>query len=140
MSTIVPFDQTGDSMKHMRAMTWLAALACTVCMQLQAAPSKPDPAAQALATSVHAHMEKLASDAMRGRGSATPDEVVAANYIAGELKRYGIQPAGDNGAYIQTGLLSPGAGPPGAKTTVNVVGMIKGSDPLRAGEVILLTA
>ena len=126
-------------MNHMRAMTWLTALACTLCMQLQAAP-KPDPAAQALATSVHAHMEKLASDAMRGRGSATPDEVVAADYIAGELKRYGIQPAGDKGGYIQTGLLPPGAGPHGAKTTVNVVGMIKGSDPLRAGEVILLTA
>ncbi len=126
-------------MKQMRKMMWLLVLACAPGMPAQAAP-KPDPVAQTLATSVHTHMAKLASDAMHGRGSATPDEAVAANYIAGELKRYGIEPAGDKGGYIQTGQLLPGAGPNGAKTTVNVVGVIKGSDPRRASDVILLTA
>src|SRR5437879_10173475 len=46
-------------------------------------------------------MEFLASDAMRGRGSATHDELVAATYIASELRAYGIEPAGDSGGYLQ---------------------------------------
>jgi len=46
-------------------------------------------------------MEFLASDALRGRGSATPDEQVAAIYIASELMQYGIQPAGDDGGFLQ---------------------------------------
>ncbi len=46
-------------------------------------------------------MEFLASDALRGRGSGTADELLAATYIASELCAYGIQPAGDNGGYLQ---------------------------------------
>ena len=126
-------------MKRIRTTLSLLALTCTLCVQAHAAPQKADPS-QTLAASVRSHMNTLASDAMQGRGSATKNEVVAANYIAGELKRYGIQPAGDNGGYIQTGQLPAGSGPHGATTTVNVVGMIKGSDPARASEVILLTA
>jgi len=127
-------------MKRMRTTLSMMALSFALCLQAQSAPTGAESDAQVLAASVRTHMDKLASDAMRGRGSATPDEVVAANYIAHELKRYGIQPAGDKGGYIQAGLLPPGAGPRGATTTVNVVGMIKGSDPQRAHEVILLTA
>jgi Peptidase family M28 len=53
-------------------------------------------------------MEFLASDALRGRGSATADELVAATYVASRLRAYGITPAGDNGAYLQrAGLLQP---------------------------------
>ena len=50
---------------------------------------------------IRAHMEFLASDALRGRGSATPDELVAASYIASQLMQYGIEPAGDNGTFLQ---------------------------------------
>ena len=46
-------------------------------------------------------MEFLASDALRGRGSGTHDELVAATYVAAALQQYGIAPAGDNGGYIQ---------------------------------------
>ncbi|HLX83699.1 MAG TPA: M28 family peptidase [Terriglobales bacterium] len=51
---------------------------------------------------IQAHEEFLASDAMQGRGSATHDELVAATYIAAQLRAYGIPPAGDDGGYIQT--------------------------------------
>src|SRR5438045_4382882 len=54
---------------------------------------------------IRAHMEFLASDAMRGRGSATHDELVAATYIASELRAYGIEPAGDSGGYLQRATL-----------------------------------
>ncbi len=49
--------------------------------------------------SVRAHMQALASDAMKGRGSGTSDELTAAQYVSAQLKSYGIEPAGDqNGA------------------------------------------
>jgi aminopeptidase YwaD len=54
---------------------------------------------------IRAHLEFLASDAMRGRGSATHDELVAATYIASELRAYGIGPAGDSGGYLQRATL-----------------------------------
>lgn len=45
-------------------------------------------------------MEFLASDALRGRGSMTPDEYLAAVYIASELRQAGIEPAAGEG-YLQ---------------------------------------
>jgi peptidase M28-like protein len=54
---------------------------------------------------IRAHMEFLASDALRGRGSATPDELLAATYVASELRQYGVEPAGDNDGYIQRAQL-----------------------------------
>jgi aminopeptidase YwaD len=50
---------------------------------------------------IHANMEYLASDELRGRGSGTPDELKAATYVGEQLKKYGVEPAGDNGTYIQ---------------------------------------
>ena len=50
---------------------------------------------------IRAHEEFLASDAMQGRGSGTHDELVAATYIAAQLRAYGIEPAGDGEDYIQ---------------------------------------
>ena len=53
-------------------------------------------------------MQFLASDALQGRGSGTPDELVAAMYVASELERAGVAPAGtagstrsDLGAFLQ---------------------------------------
>jgi aminopeptidase YwaD len=57
---------------------------------------------KACADCIRAHEEFLASDAMQGRGSATHDEWVAATYVAAQLRQYGIQPAGDEGGYIQS--------------------------------------
>jgi aminopeptidase YwaD len=50
---------------------------------------------------IRAHEEFLASDALQGRGSGTHDELVAATYVASQLRQYGIEPAGDDGGYIQ---------------------------------------
>jgi hypothetical protein len=56
---------------------------------------------------VRAHMEFLAGDAMQGRGSGTQFEWLAAQYIASQLRQYGVEPAGETDAsgektYIQT--------------------------------------
>ena len=50
---------------------------------------------------IRAHMEFLASDALRGRGSGTVDELLAATYVASELRAYGVAPAGSGGSYLQ---------------------------------------
>ena len=57
------------------------------------------------AACVRAHMNFLASDALRGRGSGTSDEWVAATYVAAQLEQYGISPAGDEGTYIQRAVI-----------------------------------
>ena len=52
--------------------------------------------------SIRGHMEFLAGDALNGRGSGTRDEWVAAAYIASNLRRWNIEPLGDDGGYVQT--------------------------------------
>ena len=97
-------------------------------------------------TSVRKYMQALAGDEMRGRGSATADELAAAKYIASQLKAMKIDPAGDNGDYLQTVKFkrrTRGAAPdaPGVEaTTTNVVGILRGSDPTLSKETILLSA
>src|ERR1700690_1537205 len=63
------------------------------------------PASGLCAACIRAHMEFLASDALRGRGSGTTDELVAATYVASQLRAYGIAPTGDGGAYLQRATL-----------------------------------
>ena len=56
---------------------------------------------------VRAAMGFLASDAMQGRGSGTPFERIAAEYIGSQFMQFGLEPAGENGwdgkpSYVQT--------------------------------------
>ncbi len=51
--------------------------------------------------SVLSHLEFLAGDALNGRGSGTRDEWIAASYIASQLRRWGLEPLGDDGGYVQ---------------------------------------
>ena len=50
---------------------------------------------------VRAHEEFLASDALEGRGSGTRDEWIAATYIGSELREFGVEPATEDGSYVQ---------------------------------------
>jgi hypothetical protein len=95
--------------------------------------------------SVRSYMNALAGDEMRGRGSATADELAAAKYIASQLKLLKIEPAGDNGNYLQTVKFQrrqrgdPNA-PPIEAVTTNVIGILRGRDPKLSNETILLSA
>jgi hypothetical protein len=51
--------------------------------------------------SIRGHMDFLASDALNGRGSGTHDEWLAATYIGSQLGRWGLEPLGDNGGFVQ---------------------------------------
>jgi hypothetical protein len=44
----------------------------------------------------------LAHDSLRGRETGTPQIESAARYLAGEMERLGLRPAGDNGSYYQS--------------------------------------
>ena len=48
------------------------------------------------------HVRWLASDELEGRGTGTPSIDLAAEYIAREFQRYGLEPAGEDGTYFQT--------------------------------------
>jgi Zn-dependent M28 family amino/carboxypeptidase len=87
-------------------------------------------------------MEFLASDALQGRGSGTHDELVAAVYLASELRRLGIKAAGDNGGYIQEVRIERRLpdGKSDAWTTRNVIGILPGRDLKLKNQVILLSA
>lgn len=50
---------------------------------------------------VKAHEAFLASDALRGRGSATRDEQIAATYVGSEFLSYGLQPAPGMDGFVQ---------------------------------------
>jgi hypothetical protein len=75
------------------------------------------------------HVYYLASPTLKGRGPGTPESRQAADYIVGKFKEYGLEPwPGD------TELMQPfGKGR-------NVVGVLRGSDPVLADEMVLLMA
>lgn len=87
-------------------------------------------------------MEFLASDALQGRGSGSHDELLAATYLASQLREIGIQPAGDDGGYIQNVSGEFNFYREGKKewNTRNVIGKLEGRDEKMKDQVILLTA
>ncbi len=112
-----------------------------ICLSLSLfspAQEKPD----AMGNSILAEMGFLATDAMNGRGSGTHDELVAATYLASQLRQIGIEPAGDHGRYIQNvvTVLDNRSGGKVPWNTRNVLGILRGRDEHLKDEVILLTA
>ena len=95
--------------------------------------------------SVRKYMTGLAGDEMKGRGSASADELEAAKYIAAQFKELKIEPSGDDGGYLQTvkftrrSRRNPEA-PAVESVTTNVIGILHGSDPVLAKQTILLSA
>jgi Zn-dependent M28 family amino/carboxypeptidase len=52
------------------------------------------PAGDASANSVRAHMTFLASDRLKGREAGSPEYDIAADYVAAQMKRLGLKPMG----------------------------------------------
>lgn len=89
-----------DSVVKRSGLAAILLLAVAAVLAAQDGAPGTDPASVCRAC-IRAHMEFLASDALRGRGSGTHDELVAATYIATELERVAVAPAGDDGGYLQ---------------------------------------
>ena len=95
------------------------------------------PVSEAVATitavDFRARIGFLADDALRGRDTPSPGLEVAAAYIASEFRRFGLEPAGDSGSYLQRW-------PFGDSRPPNVVGILEGSNPALAGTYIVFSA
>jgi len=106
---------------------------------------------QHLESSIRTEMDFLASDKLQGRGSATHDEYLAAEYAAAQFQAMGLKPGAKDGSYLQHVPL-PQTLPPLARrllanldhtprvATTNVIAILPGSDPALRNQVILLTA
>jgi hypothetical protein len=83
----------------------------------------------------------LADDALAGRLAGSDAERCAANYIAAQFKRIGLDAIGDSASYFQgfslTSVINPHA--PGGRGR-NVVALLPGSDPQLKSEYIVIGA
>jgi hypothetical protein len=85
---------------------------CVVCTTAQS-PATHAIAARITANALRADVSFLASDALEGRGTPSRGLDIAAEYIAAEFRRAGLEPAGDE-AYFQNAAyeqVTPGAEP-----------------------------
>ncbi len=86
-------------------MRSLAAAVVLTCVSLAAAAAQTRKA-PTVAAITPADLEKrltaLAHDSLMGRETGSEGDFKAAEYIAAEFKRLGLEPAGDNGTYFQT--------------------------------------
>lgn len=69
---------------------------------------------------IRAHMRFLADDLLEGRATGTRGYAIAAEYMASEFERMGLEPAGDGGGYFQRVRYRSGQ-PDEAKTTLTLV-------------------
>jgi len=81
---------------------------------------------------VRHELSVLAADSMDGRGTATPGGARAARFIAVELARFGIAPAGDSGYFQRV--------PTRRGPAVNVIGILRGTDPAARDSAVVMAA
>lgn len=108
-------------------------------------------------------LETLAHDSLEGRDTGSRGAAAAARIIARELEQAGLQPGGDSGFFqrvplawqmvttqqgntrrmmrVQPGIAARDTFPAADRVSaVNVVGVIRGSDPVLREEAVVLTA
>jgi len=85
----------------------------------------------------------LAHDSMGGRDTPSPGLEMAAAWAAAEFRSMGLEAGGDEGGFIQRYAYTPRSrdGVEGSAVEVpNVVGLIRGSDPVLRDEWVVFTA
>lgn len=105
----------------------------------------------------------LADDSMKGRMTGSPGEAMAARFIAAQMQAIGLKPMGDSGYFQRVPVAVIPINPPvrgrtervrllgsfaerdtfpaaQRRTSVNVVGVLEGSDPKLKNEIVLVDA
>jgi hypothetical protein len=121
----------------------LAAIAAVLCgWTFAAEPVRVTPEMRIVishitAGSLRGHVSFLASDLLEGRDTPSRGLDIAAEYIAAQFRRIGLEPAGDDG-YFQTAPSNPNdTDSPQAR---NVAGILRGSDPTLKDTYVMLTS
>jgi hypothetical protein len=73
-------------------------------------------------TDIKAHIQYLADDRLLGRKPGTPGYQMAVEYVTGQLKSFGVQPAGEEGSFTQRVRLRRATVRPGATVTYQPAG------------------
>jgi len=109
--------------------------------EMRLAPRTPlAPAPSVFSTSrLQTDLGVLAAPAMRGRGLGTPELDEAATYIAERFREAGLQPGGDGGTFLQS-WKERVSQLDGTVTLHNVIAVLPGTDPQRAGESLVIGA
>lgn len=89
------------------------------------------------AKSMQEHLKYLSSDELEGRGTPSKGLDLAADYIAADFKKSGLEPVGDDG-YFQTSEFKSRKGE--VQKVRNVIGVLRGSDPVLKDSFVLVTA
>ena len=92
-------------------------------------PTSPEISAADLMTRLYI----FADDSMQGREAGTIGNVKGTDYIASEVKRFGLLPAGDNGTYFQTIPLKTRSIDPASSFTVGGSPLAFGSEWVASG-------
>jgi hypothetical protein len=69
---------------------------------------------------IRAEMRFLADDALEGRATASKGHEIAAKFIAAQFEQMGLEPAGENGTYLQSVPLRSGR-PVEAKSSLTLM-------------------
>jgi acetylornithine deacetylase/succinyl-diaminopimelate desuccinylase-like protein len=137
------------------------------CTALRPGVAPTDPARMVESADVHRQLYALADDSMMGRRIATPGIAKAARFIAEEMRRAGLEPAGDSGFFQRVPMATRRVEVMGRDSTrrtietlallgsvaeldsvppmrqrmdVNVIGMIRGTDPVLRDSAIVIGA
>lgn len=105
--------------------------------------SGPPTQAEITAGDLKTRLYIFADDSMGGRAAGTPDNLRGTAYIEREVRRLGLEPAGDNGTYFQNVPLVTSesiTNGTGAKAARNVVAVLRGSDERMRGRYIAIGA
>lgn len=125
---------TSCSARIVRCVAGAFALACLGNFAPQAFANDPIALRAALETvsssDLRAHVEVLADDALQGRDSGSPGGYAATKYLALLFEKYGLEPAGERETYLQVF----------GNEYRNVIGLLPGTDPELADEIIVIGA
>jgi hypothetical protein len=137
----------------MTGRRWINAFVAVAALTAVPRPSHaPGGAAPAIAVAEVKRLESaLADDSMEGRLTGSPGGARAARFIANEMRTIGLIPKGSSGYFQLVPVSATDSGitlrssvsdsaPGHHETAYNVIGMLQGSDPTLAGEVIVVDA
>ncbi|NAS32657.1 M28 family peptidase [Flavobacteriaceae bacterium R38] len=128
----------------MRQITSLVILLLAT-IALQAQTDKEKVLATVNVNTIKGHIYFLADDALKGRETGTPENKIAAAYLANTLRSYGVKPNPKTGDYYQEATLQVRYrdGEEVKTKTVksqNVIGIVEGTDPKLKDEYIIYSA